>query len=494
MNRAAGLAIGIVVVTAAVAAGGAWYTGTQLEPVLQNAISQANKELAVSFTGADGRPAATLELLSVERHVFSSVAHYRVKLLGAELGGEQGSRELLLVDNIEHGPLPWSRLKSLRFMPVMAASNFALERSPDSEPWFAMSQNVSPLQGHASIGYDRASEGQLHLLPLQWQDETGTVRFSGLTANASLSPDAHTYTFTGSSDELSASFTGPKGTASLQIKGLSFDTGGTKGESGLYLGHSDLKVVQVQLSLPDVGLVQLDNATSTGLMQEVEGQLAAQLAYDIGMVSYAGKPIAATQMAWKFSHIDIVASQRLLELYRTVIAPQLQGETPDGLPPKVVLAPGEQQQFDAGLRQLLEGRPRVELERFTLKTPHGESRLNMTAELANPEPLKPGSPQYAQKLLGQFDARLQLSKAMLADLGSLQASAQGQVDPDRAGQDMSETVGGLGQMLGLLTQEGDNLLSTLRYSDGMVDFNGRKMTSQEFMSTVVGQLGALRQQ
>ncbi len=108
MNKPAVVLLGFVVAVGVVSAGGAWYTGKQLEPVLQTAIQNANKELKTSMAGVDGTMA--LELVSLDRGVFSSTAHYRLKAQGAVFGEDNPNPELLFVDHIEHGPLPLSRL------------------------------------------------------------------------------------------------------------------------------------------------------------------------------------------------------------------------------------------------------------------------------------------------------------------------------------------------------------------------------------------------
>ncbi|HAA40247.1 MAG TPA: DUF945 domain-containing protein, partial [Pseudomonas sp.] len=95
MNKPAVVLLGLVVAVGVVSAGGAWYTGKQLEPVLQTAIQNANKELQTSMAGVDGTVA--LELVSLERGVFSSTAHYRLKGQGSVFGEENPNPELLFV-------------------------------------------------------------------------------------------------------------------------------------------------------------------------------------------------------------------------------------------------------------------------------------------------------------------------------------------------------------------------------------------------------------
>jgi uncharacterized protein YdgA (DUF945 family) len=102
MNKSAGVLLGIVVAIGAISAGGAWYTGTKIESVLNTSLADANQQLQARWSVIKAR---SLELVSLERHVFSSTAHYRLKGEG-EMFGEEPV-ELLFVDHIEHGPLPF---------------------------------------------------------------------------------------------------------------------------------------------------------------------------------------------------------------------------------------------------------------------------------------------------------------------------------------------------------------------------------------------------
>jgi len=62
MNKSAGVLLGIVVAIGAISAGGAWYTGTKLEGVLNASVVDANKELQTALVGSNGT--ASLELVS----------------------------------------------------------------------------------------------------------------------------------------------------------------------------------------------------------------------------------------------------------------------------------------------------------------------------------------------------------------------------------------------------------------------------------------------
>ena len=142
MNKSAGVLLGIVVAIGAISAGGAWYTGTKIEGVLNNAVTNANKELQTAMAGSNGT--ASLELVSLERHTFTSTAHYRLKGEGEMFGDKPV--ELLFVDHIEHGPLPFSRLVSLKWLPVMATSNYELEKNAGHRKMVRRHQGRCPAQ------------------------------------------------------------------------------------------------------------------------------------------------------------------------------------------------------------------------------------------------------------------------------------------------------------------------------------------------------------
>ena len=109
-------------------------------------------------------------------------------------GDEPRQFELVINDRIEHGPFPLSRLKALKLMPVMATSNYALESNPALEKWFAAANGKSPVEGQASLGYDRSVQGTVRLNPVQAAlDVDSNLQFSGLTVDFdTLSDDAVT--------------------------------------------------------------------------------------------------------------------------------------------------------------------------------------------------------------------------------------------------------------------------------------------------------------
>jgi uncharacterized protein YdgA (DUF945 family) len=492
MNKSAKIAVGVVVVAGALITAGSWYTGVRLEGVLGDAIVEGNRELKTAFAGHQGD--VSVELVSLDRHFFTSTAHYRFNVQSPDFNQGQPV-ELLLVDNIEHGPFPWSRVKSLKLVPVMAASNMQLEKNAFSERWFAMTNGQSPAVGHFSMGYDRAGEGRIDLLPLKFEDEKGTFDFSGLTVNASASGDGEKLKATGELKNLDINAKSEEGPVRIALADFNFETGGTKGKSGFYLGHSDAKVKSAIFQVVGKPAVELKDFANASLLQEVEGNLSAQISYDIGMISYNGKEIGASQMLWKFSNFDIAATQTLLQFYKDKIQPQAEAAAMAGERFTPQLSPADQAFMQAEVGKLLAAKPHIELEKLALKTNNGESHFSLLMDLNNPTSLDQPAPLLLKQLLTQLDAKLLVSKPMIQDLATLQATSAGVTDPAAIAQqakEAAETAGAMAIMLDIGKVEGDNITTTLHYADDKVDFNGDKMTAQQFASLVMTKIGMVK--
>lgn len=488
MKKSVNIAVGVVIVAGALISAGAWYTGTRLEGVLGDAVQQGNQQIQAAFAGHDG--SASVELLSLDRHFFTSTAHYKFKLQNPKLNDGQPV-ELLFVDNIEHGPFPWSRVKTLNLVPVMAASNMELEKNVYSEKWFAMTNGQAPLTGHFSMGYDRAAQGRVELLPFQFNDQNGSFAFSGLTLNASGSANGEKLEANGVLGSLDVTATSEEGPVHLILRDLTFNTGGTKGKSGFYLGHSDAKVTSATFQGAGQPPVQFKDFVNTSLLQEVEGTLNAQVTYDIGNISFDGKDIGSSQMLWKFSNFDIASTKNLLQIYQEKIQPQAQAAAAVGESYTPQLSAADRALVQEQVGKLLAAQPHIELEKLSLKTASGESHFSLSMDLGNPTSLdQPGSALLKQ-LLTQADAKLVLSKPMIGDLATLQAQSAGLTDPAaiaQHAQDAAETVGGMAIMLQVGKVEGDNIVASLHYADDVVDFNGENMTAQQFAAAMMGKV------
>jgi uncharacterized protein YdgA (DUF945 family) len=489
MNKIAGSVLGVIVVFGTLSSVGAWYTGQQLPGVLETSIKQANEDMAKTLPVVG--LSAMIELVSLEPQLFSSQARYRIQFVGSLEGESPSSVEWFVTDRIEHGPFPFSRLQTLKLLPVMATSNYALERSPALEKWFAGSQGGAPLQGQVSLGYDRSMSGNLRVQPLQIAlDEQSQIDFSGLEIDFDSSANVEKISASGVMDSFKVTSTlSTDESMRLEFKGMSLTSNTAKGNSDFYLGQNELRMQRVELQLGEGAPVLLKDVVQRDESSEANQQLSARYSYDIGMISYQGSDIGSSQMHWVVKNLDAAALQSLIELYGTL----LQGGKVDenGRPQ---LTDKQAAQFNAGLDKLLAGKPGVALERLAFKTANGESSFSLALDLDKPASFDLSAFELGKQLIVQLDAKLQVSKAMLGDVIGVQARLAGETDQEAIAQQavmVGEMASGMAVASELAIVQGENISSSLHYANEQVTFNGKQMSVEQFLALVMSSGGGM---
>lgn len=490
MKKVLGSAIGVIVALGALSTAGAWYTGQQLPEVLDTSIKKANEDMtktlpAVGFT-------ATVELLSLQQQLFSSDARYRIKLVGSLNGEAPANFEWTVTDHIEHGPFPLSRLKALKLLPVMATSNYALERSPELEKWFAASQDGAPLQGQVSLGYDRSMQGDMRLQPLQMDlDEQTRIDFSGLNIDFDTTADAEQIAASGVMDsfKVSAKLASDE-SMRLEFKGMNLSSNTRKGVSDFYLGQNEVRLQQIELQIGENAPILFKDFVQRDETSEANQQLSARYSYDIGMISYQGTDIGSSQMHWTVKNLDAAALQSMVELYGTLLKDG-KVDSESGMPQ---LTDAQTEQFKADLEKLLAGKPGLALEKLGFKTANGESSFSFGLDLDKPASFDLPAPELVKQLIAQLDAKLRVSKAMITDVIGVQAAIAGETDKEAIAQQaamVGEMASGMAVASELAVLQGEDISSSLHYANDQVTFNGKQMTVEQFVALAMSSGGGL---
>lgn len=162
------------------------------------------------------------------------------------------------------------------------------------------------------------------------------------------------------------------------------------------------------------------------------------------------------------------------------------------------MSEAEEAKVRAAVNKVLAAKPQIALESLALKTGNGESRFSLGLNLAKPQSLELPTAELGKQLISQLDAKLSLSKPMVADLAALQAQAEGMTDAKQIAEQGAATAEMLSAMA-VATQlaklEGNNVVSALHYANNEVNFNGQKMTVEQFIGFVMSKVaGAGAQQ
>ncbi|MCE1114222.1 MULTISPECIES: YdgA family protein [Pseudomonas] len=503
MKKSVGILSGLAVAIAVATTAGAWYTGKQLPAELERSITQANQELKRALVGSGG--SMTVELASLEQHFFTSTAHYRLKAKDVPLGEvEKLNFDVGVIDQIEHGPFPWSRVKAFKLMPVMATSNSALEKDDFTAPWFAAAGDKVPVSGQVSLGYGGTVESDIRLAPVKLeQDGEKVLDFSGMQLRVSGDREGEATEIHANADRLEINFADAQETP-VKILLNGFKVGGKLTQTDhdmIYLGNIDLALADTQITSGADQQVLVLKGLQQNNLYSAEGQakdkLAGRLEYKVADISYAGRKVGSAEMVLTMKSVDIQAMQGLMQWYQGNM-PVIQQAAAEGKDLSSVDAVIQgQDKAEQDLRKLLAAEPKLAIDKLSFKTANGESHFSLAMDLANPTSFDLPPEQLGKQLVSRLHSKLSVSKPMVGDLATLQALLGGETDAQAIAQQSNqagEMVGMMAVQSGMATVQGNDVISSLQYADGMVDFNGKKMTVEEFAMLISAHLAALQPQ
>ena len=501
MKKSVGILSGLAIAIAVASTAGAWYTGKQLPAELDNALVRSNAELKKALVTTGG--SMSIERVSLEQHFFSSTAQYRLKARDINVGeGEVVSFDVGVTDQIEHGPFPWSRVKALKLMPVMAVSNSTLQKDDATAAWFAAAGEQAPVSAQTSLGYGGSVVSQVRLAPVKLDEADGnSLDFSGMQLEVSGDKEGKASKFHGQADRFVMKLVrDDQPPATFELKGL--EVGGNlqaTAHDAIYVGNVDLALAETKVTLGPKQQVLLINGLEQNVLQTLDGPdaVGGRVEYKVGDITWDGRAVGKAHMLVSVNSVNAPALQALSKWYQAHL-PEFEAAAAAGQPvPQIQMDDAEKARFQGDLRQLLAAKPKVAIENLSFKTANGESRFNLSMDFAAPASFDLPPDQLSKQLITEVKGKLSLSKPMMGDLATLQALLEGQTDAQAIAMQSSqagEMVGMMALQSGLATVEGNDVVSSLHYADGMVDFNGKKMTVEEFAMLMAAHLAALSPQ
>ncbi|HYQ38413.1 MAG TPA: YdgA family protein, partial [Pseudomonas sp.] len=359
-----------------------------------------------------------------------------------------------------------------------------LAPSDATRGWFNGSAGAAPLTGDFVLGYDNGIRGRLALRPLTFAEGGQSVRFSGMDLEMAVGAQASFVRFNGRMDSLVLELLRDGEPLHLRLDGLALQGDHHLGKSGLYSGDSRLALARMELKAADRPALAMSDLVQTDRFTEHGERMNGVFAYDIGQFSYGGKPLGSASLQLSLGDLDVAALKSLGEWYKGFLQ-RLQTQ-PDG---DTGMSAEERARLQEGIDTLLEGRPRVALDKLALKTAHGESRFNLRIDLARPASYELPAPELARQLVGKLDAQLVLAKPTIRDLVMYKAV----LDPAAASPALAEEAMQTAEMAGTLAStrqlarlEGDNIVSSLGYADGQITFNGQPIPAEQFADLLQG--------
>ncbi len=456
---------GLVLVAVGTAVGGAWYTGTRLESELRQAASQAQVALQAQLPEYP----LQLQLVELQRGVFSSTATFSLTVQAED---RPPVEVLRLQDDIQHGPFPLTRLKSLQLAPVMAVNRFTLARTPVTADLFTLAKGAEPVQLDATLGYDRGVQGGLTLAALHLDQPQGAVAFSGLNATFHTDMEASRLRLDSSVGQFSLNVRTPDGWAKLETEGFALTGDNRRNADGFWLGPGQLRLTRLLLAMPGKPAVELQDLQLRGDTQQQGQQLSGTIDASLGRLDVAGQTLGKATLSGRYTNLDSPALAQLNALLQ-----HLQLDAEEGLDPTT------QATLRQHLNDVLAARPHLVVDDLRLHTPSGSSHLRLDLTLDKPTTFDLPPEQLTAQLLSRLDARLSVARGSLVDGVLFQAGAQRtQPAMQQQAQATAEALAGIGLNSGLLKAEGDDLVATLAYAAGRLTLNGQEVPPEQLLA------------
>jgi len=506
MKKGMVIALGAAGVVVAGWLGATWYTGTKIEARIEQLLTNVNQHLATEVPFVKVR----LERRDYARGFFTSQVRYALvldkSLQQSDLlppGFPTGSVEF--DTRIEHGPFPASALARGVFAPVLAASHSELAKTENVARVFDLTGGVPPYMDDTLIHYDGRVESQARIAAMRYADEKGrlTVEFSGLDV-ASQGDAQFPQTAVKSEGKMAtllASF-GDKGHFLMSDLTLAVDN--TLGKFGIMNGDVSMKAGRIEFVSKTGGAARETNVTIDDFVYRVgvsenDTALAIEAAYGLDKVvlqipspRLVNMDLGGGEIVVKLDNLNGAALQELQQAYvammRAVMAQRDLDEVQDDAWPQL-LAAGE---------KLMVGKPAFSLAP-RWRSDAGESKLAFSLGLMAPENLVDMftsgriPDDIVLQLIERIDIDLSVSKPQAESLMAKIAVQERGMTPEQAASEAAQQVramAGMAEMLNIAKNDGDALVGSFRYADGVARLNGVEVPLQDFLPDLAGMLGA----
>ncbi|ASL92688.1 MULTISPECIES: YdgA family protein [Serratia] len=478
------VAVSVIVVLGAAWTGASWYTGKQIEQHMGEVVDNANGQLKAYLPKAGVK----LSYENYQRGLFSSKVRYVLRSDGtdtSENAALKAGEEVAFLETIDHGPFPFAQLKKFNLLPSMASVHTELENTPAVKGLFETTKGKSLFTADSRISYSGDTASTIDFIPLDYQKDKSSLKFSGATIDADVSRDLKKIALDANSDTIVFASPNEFG-QNEQITFQGFNLKGNSNESkfGVKLGDQTMTLKQFKLTIDGKDTVALDGFNLVSKFGEQgSSNIGGQIDYTMDALKVQGNDFGAGKLTLKIDNVDGKALKDFSDSYnRQTMALLQQGENLD---PDVY----EQQtseMLQKNLPMLLKGNPSLSIAPLSWKNSKGESIF--TLDLAMTDPSKAASPaqspdQVIAQAVKKLDLSLTIPEAMATEVTAKTALLQGynEEDAQKLAQQQVQGLAAMGQMFKLTTQKDGVIASKFHYADNQVDLNGNKMSLQEFI-------------
>ena len=473
------VAVGVIVALGVIWTGASWYTGKQLEGRMADMINTANRQLQQTAPDAG----LALSYANYQRGLFTSQMQLVIGPDSKSAGWLKAGQKIVLDETLSHGPFPLAQLKHLNLIPAMASVRTRLENNDTTRHLFEMTKGESFVDAQTRISYSGATSSDIQLLPLNYEKEQDKISFSGATITADVDNDGNGVAISGKADSAVIATLNDYGQhVQLTINGLTTDGDSKLADFGERVGKQKLTIDKAAIAIEGKEMAMLEGFNLDGQSDVAKDgkHLNASFDYTLDALKVQNQNMGSGKLSLKFANVDGAALHEFSQKYNTQTRALLDSsDNEEEYTASVVDI------FFANLPVLLKGEPIVTVAPLSWKNDKGESTLNLSVFMKDPQ--NSGQSSSEEQMIGDsiksVDGKLVVPMDMATALMTQVAKLEGyqEADADKLAEQQVKGVAAMGQMFRLTTTEDNNITSSLQYNNGQVTLNGQKMSLVDFL-------------
>lgn len=476
------VAVGVIVALGVVWTGTAWYTGKQLEGRMAEMVANANAEL----NKASPEAGLTLSYQDYQRGLFHSSMQLVIKpKAGVTSTILRPEQSIVFNETIDHGPFPFAQLKKFNLLPAMASVHTTLVNNPTTKPLFDIAKGQSFIDAQTRIGYSGDTSSDINLLPLDYVKGDEKVAFSGGQFKADVDGNGDKIAISGEAQSGLVNTTNEYGQKVLMtFNGIKTEGNSSRSEFIERIGSQKGSIDKLAVSIEgkEMAVVEGLGIDAKSELQEDKKHLSGQIDYTLKSLKVQSKDLGSGKLTVKIGNLDGAAVQEFSKLYNAesqkLLADPATAKDPDIYQQRIV------ELFAANLPLLLKGDPVITIAPLSWKNAKGESTFNLSLFLKDPSTAT-GEPtsqeEQINRVVKSLDSKLVIPVDMATELMTQIAQLEG-YQPAEAAKLAEQQIKGMaamGQMFRVTTMDGNNVVSSLQYSNSQVTLNGQKMPLSE---------------
>ncbi|MFA3761050.1 YdgA family protein [Yersinia sp. 2538 StPb PI] len=473
------VAVSVIVVLGAAWTGASWYTGKLIEQRMGELVNTANGQIRTLLPKAGVKLAYT----DYQRGLFRSQVRYVLQADSSVVGEKalKDGDEIAFIETIDHGPFPFAQLKKFNLIPSMASVHTELANTPALKKLFDVTKGQSPFTADSRISYSGDTSSAITFIPIDYQQNTTSMKFSGATIDADVSRDMRNVKMSGSSENIV--FTSKNQWDQLEqfsVQGLTLKSDSKMGKFDLSIGDQQVAIKQIGFSLDGKEMATLVGFNLNTQLGETDKDLNGKLSYTLDALKIQGNDFGSGKLAFAFDKLDGQNLKQFTSAYNQQVLKAVQaGENLD----PVAYQEQMTEMLIANLPGLLKGNPTVSIAPLSWKNAKGESTFTLNIDLVDPAQTKASAEPLLAQSVKKVDATLTIPMPMATELTTQAARLQG-YSPEEAqklAQQQVQGIAAMGQMFKLTTTKDDVISSSFHFADNQVNLNGQKMSLQEFV-------------